>query len=205
VISINSGSAASRRLGVLSHIGQPERRAGAAAGRRLARAGVRRGLCVNQEGLNVGLSARCRGFADAMRRVGGSAEMLRVDVQNRAATRQRVAEAVRSRRIDGVLTLDTEGAEAALDALRPDDRAEPVPLATFDLSPRVLEAVRDGRMQFAVDQQAYLQGYLPVVLLTQKIRYGLFAGEGKLIPTGPRFVTRATAGRVVRLSERGIR
>jgi simple sugar transport system substrate-binding protein len=69
----------------------------------------------------------------------------------------------------------------------------------------VLEAVRDGRMEFAVDQQAYLQGYLPVVLLTQKIRYGLFAGEGELIPTGPRFVTRTTAGRVVRLSERGIR
>jgi simple sugar transport system substrate-binding protein len=201
VISINSGSAASRRLGVLSHIGQRERRAGTAAGRRLARAGVRRGLCVNQEGFNVGLSARCRGFADALRRAGGSAETLRVDVQNRTATRQRVAQAVGSRRIDGVLTLDTEAAEAALDALR----TESVRLATFDLSPRVLEAIRDGRMQFAVDQQPYLQGYLPVVLLTQKIRHGLFAGEGRLIPTGPRFVTRTTAGRVVRLSERGLR
>ena len=53
-----------------------------------------------------------------------------------------------------------------------------VRLATFDLSPRVLEAVRDGPIEFAVDQQAYLQGYLPIVLLAQKIRYGLFAGEG---------------------------
>jgi simple sugar transport system substrate-binding protein len=205
VISINSGSAASRRLGLLSHIGQREHRAGAAAGERLARAGVRHGLCVNQEALNVGLSARCRGFAEAMRRAGGDAESLAVDVQNRAATRQRVAEVVRSRRIDGVLTLDTEGAEAALDALRPNGRAATIPLATFDLSPRVLEAVRDGRMEFAVDQQAYLQGYLPIVLLTQEIRYGLFAGQGKLISTGPKFVTRATAGRVVRLSARGIR
>jgi simple sugar transport system substrate-binding protein len=202
VISINSGSAASPRLGALSHIGQREHRAGAAAGARLARAGVRRGLCVKQEAVNVGLSARCRGFADALRRAGGDAESLAVDVQNRGATRQRVAEAVRSRRIDGVLTLDTEAAEAALDALRGD---EGIPLATFDLSPRVLEAVRDARMEFAVDQQAYLQGYLPVVLLAQKIRYGLFAGEGELIPTGPKFVTRTTAGRVVRLSERGIR
>jgi simple sugar transport system substrate-binding protein len=205
VISINSGSTTSRRLGVLAHVGQRERAAGRAAGERLARAGVRRGLCVTHEAPNVGLDERCRGFAAALRRGGGTADMLAVDVQDRTATRQRIAEAVESRRIDGVLTLDTEGAEAALDALRPGGRTDGVRLATFDLSPRVLEAVRDGGMEFAVDQQAYLQGYLPVVLLTQKINYGLFAGEGDLVETGPEFVTRATAGRVVRLSERGIR
>jgi simple sugar transport system substrate-binding protein len=130
---------------------------------------------------------------------------LPVDVQDRTATRQRLAEAVGSRRIDGVLTLDSEAAEAALDALGRGEAAGGIPLATFDLSPRVLEAVRDGRMEFAVDQQAYLQGYLPVVLLTQTIRFGLLAGEGELIATGPEFVTRETAGQVVRLSERGIR
>jgi simple sugar transport system substrate-binding protein len=205
LISINSGSSAFGRLGVLAHVGQRERRAGRAAGERLARAGVRRGLCVNQEVLNVGLDERCRGFAAALRRAGGAADTLPVDVQDRTATRQRIAQAVRSRRVDGVLTLDTEGGEAALDALRPGGRTDGVPLATFDLSPRVLEAVRDGRMLFAVDQQAYLQGYLPVVLLAQKIRFGLFAGEGELMATGPEFVTRETAGPVVRLSERGIR
>ena len=205
VISINSGAAAYRRLGVLAHVGQREQRAGAAAGERLARAGVGHGLCVNHQVLNVGLESRCRGFAEAMRRAGGDADTLAVDVQNRAATRQRLAEAVRSRQIDGVLTLDTEGAEAALDVFRSEDRARGARLATFDLSPRVLEATRQGRVEFAIDQQAYLQGYLPIVLLTQKIRYGLFAGEGRLVPTGPEFVTRATAGQVVRLSERGIR
>jgi simple sugar transport system substrate-binding protein len=205
VISINSGSGRYRRLGVLAHVGQRELVAGRAAGERLANAGVRRGLCVNQAVRNVGLDERCRGFAAALRRAGGMADTLEVDVQDRTATRQRIAEAVESRRFDGVLTLDTEGAEAALDALRPGGRPEGVPIATFDLSPRVLEAVRDGSMEFAVDQQAYLQGYLPVVLLAQRIEYGLFAGEGDLIATGPEFVTRATAGRVVRLSERGIR
>jgi simple sugar transport system substrate-binding protein len=205
VISINSGSGTYRRLGVLAHVGQRERRAGVAAGERLARAGVRRGLCVSQEVRNVGLEARCGGFAAALRRAGGTAGTLPVDPQDRTGTRQRIAEAVRSRRIDGVLTLGSEAAEAALDALRRGERTGGVPLATFDLSPRVLEAVRDGRMEFAVDQQAYLQGYLPVVLLTQKIRYGLFAGEGELVATGPEFVTRTTAGDVVRLSERGIR
>jgi simple sugar transport system substrate-binding protein len=205
VISINSGSQTYRRLGVLAHIGQPEDEAGAAAGRRLAGAGVRRGLCVNQQTGNVGLDLRCRGFTRAIRRAGGDADILSVDVQDRAGTRQRLTEAIRSQRIDGVLTLDTQGADAALDAIRSGGPAGRVRLATFDLSPGVLEAVRDGRMRFAVDQHAYVQGYLPVVLLTQRIRYGLFAAEGKVLPTGPTFVTRATAERILRLSERGIR
>ncbi len=60
-------------------------------------------------------------------------------------------------------------------------------------------------MDFAVDQQAYLQGYLPVMFLTQRARFGLFASEGQVIPTGPSFVTKETAGQVISLSNRGIR
>jgi simple sugar transport system substrate-binding protein len=205
VISINSGSHRYRRLGVLAHIGQPEEAAGIAAGARLARAGARRGLCVNQEPGNAGLVLRCRAFVRAIRRAGGDADILAVDVQDRAATRAKLVEVIRSRHVDGVLTLSSEGAEAALDAVAPGRRGDRVRLATFDLSPAVLNAIRDGRMRFAIDQQRYLQGYLPIVLLTQRIRYGLFAGEGMIIPTGPSYVTRDTARRVVRLSERGIR
>src|SRR5919197_714003 len=49
VVSINSGSDVYKRLGVLAHVGQPEQRAGLEAGRRLARAGVRRALSVDQQ------------------------------------------------------------------------------------------------------------------------------------------------------------
>jgi simple sugar transport system substrate-binding protein len=69
----------------------------------------------------------------------------------------------------------------------------------------VLRAVREGSLRFAIDQQAYLQGYLPVVLLGQLARYGLFAAQGEVIPTGPHFVTRDTADQAIRLSQRGIR
>ena len=78
-------------------------------------------------------------------------------------------------------------------------------LATFDLGPDVLRAVHDGRLLFAVDQQAYLQGYLPVALLTQRARYGLFPDEGGVIATGPHFVTRANAAQAIELSRRSIR
>jgi simple sugar transport system substrate-binding protein len=58
---------------------------------------------------------------------------------------------------------------------------------------------------FAVDQQAYLQGYLPIVLLTQRARYGLFPARGDLVPTGPNFVTARDAGKAIELSRRSIR
>ncbi|MCW3049244.1 MAG: sugar transporter substrate-binding protein [Solirubrobacterales bacterium] len=204
VVSINSGSAIYRRLGILAHVGQPEDRAGLGAGRRLAAAGVRRALCVNQQIGNQGLDERCRGLARAMREVGGRSRVLGVDDMS-PSTPRRIADAVRRGRIDGVLALNsTTGTEAvkAVDLAGP---AAGVKVATFDLGPDVLAAVRSGRLLFAVDQQAYLQGYLPVVLLTQRARYGLFPAQGDVIPTGPNFVTKADAGRAIELSRRSIR
>jgi simple sugar transport system substrate-binding protein len=92
-----------------------------------------------------------------------------------------------------------------LTAVQASGRAGRVAVGTFDLSPEVLRAVRDGRLRFAIDQQAYLQGYLPIVLLGQLARYGLFAAQGEVVPTGPHFVTRDTAEQAIRLSQRGIR
>ena len=40
-----------------------------------------------------------------------------------------------------------------------------VRVAAFDLGPDTLRAVEAGKLLFAVDQQPYLQGYLPVVML----------------------------------------
>jgi simple sugar transport system substrate-binding protein len=204
VVTINSGSDLAHQLGALAHVGQPERRAGLAAGRRLAAAGVRRALCVNQQVGNLGLDARCAGLADAMRRAGGRARVLGVDDQS-PATPARIAAAIARGRIDGMLTLNSTTGMEALAAVRSGDRARSVKIGTFDLGPDVLRAVRDGRLRFAVDQQAYLQGYLPVTLLTQRARYGLFPDEGGVIATGPHFVTRGNAEQAIELSRRSIR
>jgi simple sugar transport system substrate-binding protein len=203
VVTINSGSDLAGRIGVLVHVGQPERRAGLVAGRRLAAAGVRRALCVNQQVGNLGLDARCDGLAAAMRAAGGSARVLGVDDQS-PATPRRIAARVDRDRIDGMLTLNATTGMEALEALH-GDRARQVKVGTFDLGPDVLRAVRAGRLRFAVDQQAYLQGYLPVALLTQRARYGLFPAEGGVIPTGPHFVTRGNAAQAIELSRRSIR
>ncbi len=206
VITINSGEDASASLGALAHVGQAEYDAGFGGGERLAASGVQRVLCVNQEVGNAALDTRCQGLTDALAERGVPASVLAVELADPEDTRQRVAGALLADpTIDGILTLGTTAAEPALAALRDLGRVDAVHLGTFDLSTPVLEAIRDGDIDFAIDQQQYLQGYLPVVLLTLYIETGTAPGGGRAIPTGPGFVTVETAQQVMDLTRRGIR
>jgi len=206
VVSINSGADAWRELGVLAHVGQTEYEAGFAGGERLAAAGVRRALCINHEVGNDALDQRCAGLSDALARNGGSATVLGVTLADPVDTEQRIGNALRAdTSIDGMLALGPAGADPALAALRTTDRAGSVNFGTFDLTPRALEAVRDGDMLFAIDQQQYLQGYLPVILLVKYRETGTLPGGGDIIRTGPGFVTRDNATAVMDLTRRGIR
>jgi simple sugar transport system substrate-binding protein len=205
VVSLNSGTDVSRRLGVLAHVGQPDEQAGFAAGRRMAREGVRQALCVEHERGNAGLEARCRGFGRALRRAGGRSTVLAVNLQDRHGAEQKISSAAIEEHIDGMLTLGPGGTLPAIAGLKLDRLLGSVRLATFDLSPEVLSALRAGQVEFAVDQQPFLQGYLPIVFLTQNARYGLLPAKGTLVPTGPSFVTRANANAVSALTKQGIR
>jgi simple sugar transport system substrate-binding protein len=201
VVSINSGSDVARRVGTLAHIGQPEELAGYKAGKRLAAAGAHTALCVNHEVGNEALDLRCAGFDRAMRESGGSSRVIAIDTnEDLDGSRERIRLASGRPGVDAVLTLNGQGGELA---------AEVAPagsiLATFDYSPVVLGAIRSGRIEFAVDQQPYLQGYLPIVFLTELVRYGLFPAQGDVIATGPNFVTAQNADQAERLSEQGIR
>ena len=100
----------------------------------------------------------------------------------------------------GVLATNSLGGLAAAKVL--DDS---VKVGTFDLGPDVLKAVEAGEIGFAVDQQPYLQGYLPIEMLALKARYGIFPSEGDVVATGPHFVTRGDAAQALELSERSIR
>ena len=102
-----------------------------------------------------------------------------------------------------MLALGPTGADPALKALRATGKLQDITLATFDLSPSVLQAVSEGEMAFAVDQQQYLQGYLPIVFLTNYIQYGVIPAD--VVLTGPAFVTQDNAKQVIDLSKKGIR
>jgi simple sugar transport system substrate-binding protein len=204
VVSINSGSDTFRGLGILAHVGQIEGRAGFEAGKRLAAAGVRRALCVNQQVGNQGLDERCAGLARAMREAHGKGTVLPLsDTDPKSPAK--LATVIVHDHVDGVLTTNATGALNAIKAVDIAGRRSKVTIGTFDLGPDVLTAVRSGRLLFAVDQQPFLQGYLPVMMLAQRARYGLFPAQGDVVPTGPHFVTRGNAEQAIRLSKRAIR
>ncbi len=205
VVSINSGADVAEELGVLTHVGQTEFEAGVGGGERMAEAGVTAALCVNQEVGNVALDQRCEGFTEAMEEAGGTVEVLEVDLNDPTETQSRIEAAISgNEEINGILTLGPTGAAPALEALNAANAGDRVQLATFDLSPEVLEAIAAGDMLFAIDQQQYLQGYLPIVLLTQNAR-NLNTIANPVLQTGPGFVTQENAERVIELSEAGTR
>lgn len=200
VISMNSGSDVADELGALLHVGQDEFDAGQAAGEKLAEMGGTKAICVNQEVGNVALDLRCEGFAEGF---GGAVEVIPTSMDP-AEVESKVQAALESDpEVDTILTLGAatvgEPALRALAAMGRDD----VRLASFDMSATFLEAVAAGDAAFAIDQQQYLQGYLPVVFLAMHAEYGLAPGGD--VPSGPNLVTQDKAEQVVELSAQGIR
>ena len=207
VVSMNSGSDVFKELGVLAHVGQTEYEAGLGAGARFKAAGVKNAVCFNQEVGNQALTLRCNGFFTGLGLADpNSGEVLTGQISDPAAMQATIEAALKAdATIDGVLTLGPSVAKPALDAVAASGKT--IHLATFDLSADVLTAIKDGKMDFAIDQQQFLQGYLPIVILTNYAETkNLPTGNGEgLIMTGPGFVTQADAEAVIGLAAKGLR
>jgi len=195
VVSINSGDKFARKYGALFHVGQPETEAGKGAGMRAKAAGVTKHLCVNQEAANIALRERCQGYADAL---GQPLNM--IDATNDPAeVKARTAAALAADpSINGVLATGPHPCIPALDAIREAGKEGKIYVGCFDLSPDVIPALKDGRLAFSVDQQEYLQGYLPVICLDLYLKYGLVPANDIL--SGPGFVTKDNAAQVEKLA-----
>ncbi len=206
VISMNSGSDVAAELGLLTHVGQTEYEAGLGGGRQMGAAGTTNGICINQEVGNVALDLRCQGYADGIAESGGTVEVLEVPgAVDPIETQQRVVAALTAdSSIDGIMALGPSAAAPALAALDEMGMMGSMNIGTFDLSPEVLEAIDGGDMLFAIDQQQYLQGYLPIVLLTL-YNTNLNTIANSVLMTGPGFVTQDTASAVIDLAAQGTR
>lgn len=187
VITINSGTAEqSRELGALLHIGQPEYDAGYGAGQRAAEAGVTEFVCVNHYITNPASVERCQGYADALE-MDLSGRM--IDTGDDPTEVQRRVEAYLRQNADvnGVLALGPNSAHPTIRALESTRRAGDLHFATFDLSGEISDAIKSGTIAFAIDQQPYLQGYMPVVMLSLYSRYGIIPSNN--MNSGPGFIT----------------
>ena len=123
-------------------------------------------------------------------------QVLGVSLADPEDAAQRIRGALaRDTAIDGMLMLGPGGAAPALAALREADRLGRIAVGTFDLTPEVLAAVRDGQLLFAIDQQPYLQGYLAVVLLTKYLETKAMPGGGADHPHRPQLRHEGERGR----------
>ena len=202
IITLNSGAEDYQELGAITHVGQTETIAGEGAGAKLKEAGGKKLLCVIHEQANIGLNQRCDG---AKKGFGGEVENLQVkgvdDIQTTLTEIQSKLQSDDA--IDAVLALNPDIAIAARDAVK--GAGSSAKLATFDLSPTILKDIAAGNILFAVDQQQYLQGYLPVVFLKLFKDNANTVGGGQPVLTGPGFVEKSNATTVEKLADAGTR
>jgi simple sugar transport system substrate-binding protein len=187
VIIMNSGTPEqARELGALMYVGQPEHDAGFAAGQRAAGDGVGSFLCVNHYISSPSSTERCQGFADGLGIELGN-QMIDSG-QDPAEIKNRVLAYLNSNPdTDAVLTLGPTSADPTLQALDENGMAGDIYFGTFDLGENIVQGIKNGVIQWGIDQQPFLQAYLPVVVLTNYHRYGVLPGNN--INSGPGFVT----------------
>jgi len=201
VVAFNAGIGNYAESGAMSYFGSDESLAGQTGGTRATEDGFKHMLCVVQFQGQVQLESRCAGAQSTFK---GKYDKIYVNGSDLPSVRSTItAKLKQDPSIDFVLTLGAPIALNAIDAIK--DTGSTAKVGTFDFNPQIPPKIESGDLQFAIDQQPYLQGYLPVVLLAERARYGLFPARGELIPTGPHFVTRANAAQAMRLSRQGIR
>ena len=141
-----------------------------------------------------------------MEEAGGTMEIVQVDLNDAAGITSTVSATLQADdTIDAILALGPTASTPAMAALEELGLLGEMPIATFDLSPDVIQAIIDGNMAFAIDQQQYLQGYLPIVFLKLYGDNLNTVGGGLPVYTGPGFVDAENAEQVLELTGEGSR
>jgi simple sugar transport system substrate-binding protein len=185
----------------MEYFGQDETIAGQAAGERFTNKGAQNALCVIHEPGHVGLEARCDGLARGFK---GKTQKLYVDgVDSATVKRAVITKLQQDFSFDRILTLGAPMALAALEAVA--EMNSYARVATFDTNAGVVDAIKNGRIEWAIDQQPFLQGYLAVDSLWLYFTNKNVIGGGHPTLTGPSFVDETNIDSVSDLAEAGTR
>jgi len=188
VIIMNTGTPEqASEVGALMYVGQPEYDAGLAAGKRAKKEGVTKFLCVNHAIQQPTVGERCRGYADGLGVELGNSMMDSgtdpAEIKNKV-----LAYLSANPDTDGILTLGPVSADPTIAALKENGTAGAIHFGTFDLGAEIVKGIKDGTIKWGIDQQPFLQAYMPVVILANWDRYGVLPGNN--INSGPGFVTK---------------
>ncbi|MGH7763786.1 MAG: substrate-binding domain-containing protein [Candidatus Dormibacteraceae bacterium] len=190
--------------GAITCVGQPETAAGQEAGARLKADGGTKLLCVIHEATSTALRDRCTG---AKAGFGGNEKDLVIDnakanVSSATATLQAALTADPS--IDAILALDPDVATNIVEAAVAGASSK-AKIATFDVSSGVVSGIQSGKIDFAIDQQQYLQGYLPIVFLKLFKQNANTVGGFDTVKSGPGIVDKTNVSTVASLTAKGTR
>jgi len=201
VIGFNAGRETFQDWGAIMYFGQDEAIAGTAAGRRLKSEGATKVLCVIQAQGQSQLEARCNGVKEGF---GPAVENINVTGTDLTSVRSTLESKLRQDpSISHVLTLGAPFALTAVQSVK--DSGSKAKVATFDTNPELASAIQAGDVQWAVDQQPYLQGYLSVDFMSLYLRNGNVLGGGKEVLTGPSFIDDSNIEEVAKFAKNGTR
>jgi simple sugar transport system substrate-binding protein len=201
IITVNSGAGAFDSLSHFEvHVGQDEEVAGEGAGKQFSAAGAKEVVVVIHEASNSGLTDRAKGVKKTFK---GKTQTLLIPnaKSDIPGTRSKIQAYFKAHpKTDGLLGLDPDVTVPAL-AVAP----KGTKVGTFDVNAAVISNLKSGKMLFAIDQQQYLQGYLPVVFAVLYVNNLNTVGGGKQVLTGPGIINKANAAQVAALAKKGTR
>ncbi len=200
VVAFNSGIGEYKEVGASMYFGSDETLAGQSAGEKIAAAGGKHPLCVIQQSGSVALEARCAGVKS---KVPGT-ENIQVNGANDAdVTSTLQAKLATDKSIDYVVTL---GAPQALDTIKAKGSSgSTAKVITFDLNSAVAKDIKDGSIDFSIDQQPYVQGYMAVTALYLNVKNGNDIGGGGPVLTGPSIVDKDNIAKILPFAEKNTR
>jgi simple sugar transport system substrate-binding protein len=195
-----------QRIPYLFYVGGGEYQGGVAAAKRmLAERKPTAAVCVNPQAGHGGLQQRWLGFKATMNQVGVNSEQLILQNADPTQTAEQLrgylkghpdADAIYS--VSASLILDP-----ALTVLGQQGLTGKVMLITNDLLPSAVTAIQNGSLLALIDQQQYLQGYIPIAFLAMHVRYGFTLASDVL--TGPAIVDKSNIAKLVAASKEGVR
>lgn len=201
IVGFNAGGNDWKRAGLLGYVGQDETLAGEAVGDRLNGDKAKSAICVDQQQGAVQLEERCDGIKKTFK---GNLFVLYVPGYDMAAAQSRiVAKLQQDPNIDYIVTLGAPFAPTALKAVQM--AGSKAKVGTFDLTPTAVNLIQQGQLQWAVDQQPFVEGYEAVDLLWLYKTNGDTVGGGQAVLTGPTFVTKENIAEVAKYAKQGTR
>ncbi len=201
VVAFNAGIDNWKAAGAKAYFGQDEKISGEAAGKRLAADGAKKVVCVIQDQGNVALESRCAGVKAGF---GGDVENLNVNGTDMPSVQSTItAKLQQDPSIDYIMTLGAPIALAATDSVA--NAGSTARIATFDTNAALVDAIKSGDVQWAVDQQPFLQGYLAVDSLWLFLNNGNVIGGGQPTLTGPAFIDKSNIDAIAEYAKNGTR